>query len=147
MPTNNPVVLVVEDDPPVRTLIKDVLRDEGYNVITVHDGAAVLAVVRSVKVDLITLDLDLPTVSGNELLQMLEQRRIHIPPVVVVTGNTPVQRQVKRMAEAVIAKPFDIDALVEAVARLVPPQLESDTGISERAVGGGSDEERGADQV
>ena len=68
MPTSDtPVVLVVEDDPPVRELLNEVLEDEGYSVVAVHDGATALQVIDSLRVDLITLDLDLPGLSGSEL--------------------------------------------------------------------------------
>lgn len=121
--TEKPVVLVIEDDPPVRELLDDVLHDEGYEVVAVHDGSAALQVIDSLKVDLITLDLDLPGLTGSELLSLLQKRRIKIPPVVVVTGKVPVKRQIKQMAQAVVMKPFDIDELVQAVLELLPRDL------------------------
>src|ERR671917_2189641 len=99
--TDKPVVLVVEDDPPVRELLDDVLHDEGYEVVAVHDGAIALQVIESLKVDLITLDLDLPGLTGSELLSLLQKRKIKIPPVVVVTGKIPVTHQIKQMAQAI----------------------------------------------
>ncbi len=72
--TNNPVVLVVEDDPPVRGLLGDVLREVGYEVVGVHDVRAALQFIRTIHVDLVTLDLDLPGLPGSELLRMLQER-------------------------------------------------------------------------
>lgn len=118
--TNNPVVLVVEDDPPVRQLLDDVLHDEGYDVVGAHDGQTALRIIESVQVDLITLDLDLPGLTGSELLEVLRKRKVKLPPVIVVTAHAPVKRQIKQLAQAIIHKPFDIDELLSAVLRLLP---------------------------
>jgi DNA-binding response OmpR family regulator len=120
---NNPVVLVVEDDPSVRELLEDVLRDEGYQVVVAHDGVTALQVITTLKVDLISLDLDLPGLSGSELLQVLRARNIATPPVIVVTSHTPVERALKEIADAVLGKPFDIDDLLAEVIRLLPRDL------------------------
>lgn len=120
---NTPVVLVVEDDPPVRDLLDDVLREEGYSVVTAHNGNVALQTLASLQVDLVTLDLDLPGLSGSELLEVLRNREIKIPPVIVITGEKPVGRQVKQVAQAVITKPFDIDDLIAAALRLLPGDL------------------------
>lgn len=121
MPTiNTPVVLVVEDDPPVRGLLSDVLEGEGYEVIAVHDGSTALQVLASLQVDLITLDLDLPGLSGSELLDVLRRRKVKTPPVIVVTSTKPVQLHVREMAQLVINKPFDVDELLQGVLDLLP---------------------------
>ena len=121
--TQKPVVLVIEDDPPVRELLDDVLHDEGYEVVAVHDGSVALQVIESLKVDLITLDLDLPGLTGSDLLSILQKRKVAIPPVVVITAKSPVKRQIKQMAQAVITKPFDIDDLIKVVLDLLPRDL------------------------
>ena len=121
--SNTPVVLVVEDDPPVRGLLSDVLADEGYQVVAVHDGQAALKVIESLRVDLVTLDLDLPGLSGSELLEVLRKRKAKLPPVVVVTSTKPIQRHIKQMAQSVITKPFDIDELLFAVLDLLPGRM------------------------
>jgi DNA-binding response OmpR family regulator len=120
----------------VRELLDDVLHDEGYEVVAVHDGAIALQVIESLKVDLITLDLDLPGLTGSELLNLLQKRKIQIPPVVVVTGKIPVKRQVKQMAQAVIMKPFDIDELVQVVLDLLPRDMtKARARLKRRGVG------------
>lgn len=120
---NTPIVLVVEDDPPVRQLLDDVLHGEGYEVVAVHDGPSALQVIESLSVDLITLDLDLPGLSGSELLTVLNKRRVKVPPVIVVTAERPVKRQIRRMAQEIITKPFDVDQLLSAILRLLPRDL------------------------
>ena len=124
MPTSEtPVVLVVEDDPPVRGLLSDVLEGEGYEVVAVHDGSTALQVIASLQVDLITLDLDLPGLSGSDLLEVLRRRKAKIPPVIVVTSTKPVLRRTRQMAQLVINKPFDVDELLQGVLDLLPRRL------------------------
>lgn len=136
--TEIPLVLVIEDDPPVRALLNDVLQDEGYAVMTVHDGAAALRVLESVRVDLITLDLDLPGITGDELLYMLERRKLRVPPVVMITSGTPVPRAIRQLAERVLDKPFDIDDLVRTVKELLPHPAAQPSARARR-VGNGRD--------
>lgn len=123
MTIDTPVVLIVEDDPPVRALLADVLEDEGYEVVAVHDGATALQVIESLKVDLITVDLELPGISGMDMLDILRKRNVHRPPVIMVTSTKPVRRQIRQMAHAVITKPFDVDEFLQAVLEALPPQL------------------------
>ncbi len=120
MNTDTPVVLVVEDDPPVRELLSDVLQEEAYQVVTVHDGVMALTVLESLKVDLIMLDLDLPGLNGSDFLNILRQRRVSVPPVIVITSYVPVKRSLQKMIQEVIAKPFDVDDLIGAALRLLP---------------------------
>jgi DNA-binding response OmpR family regulator len=65
------VILVVEDDPRVRELLTDVLSDEGYEVIAAANGDEALTTITTVWPALITLDLDLPGISGDLILQAL----------------------------------------------------------------------------
>ncbi len=124
MPTSEtPVVLVIEDDPPVRGLLSDVLEGEGYEVVAVHDGSTALQVIASLQVDLITLDLDLPGLSGSDLLEVLRRRKGKIPPVIVVTSTKPVLRRTRQMAQLVVNKPFDIDELLQGALDLLPRRL------------------------
>jgi DNA-binding response OmpR family regulator len=126
-----PVVLVIEDDPPMRELLDVVLREEGYQVVAVHDGATAIDVLESLKVDLITLDLDLPGLTGSDLLQVLRHRKMAIPPIIIITSYVPVKRSLQKMAQKIIAKPFDIDDLVSAVLQLLPSRLAKPVGGTE----------------
>ena len=121
MPTSDtPVVLVVEDDPPVRELLNDVLEGEGYAVVAVHDGTTALQVIDSLRVDLITLDLELPGLSGSDLLEILRKRKAQVPPVIVVSSIKPPRRRITQMAQVVLSKPFDVDEFLNAVLTLLP---------------------------
>ena len=118
--TNNPVVLVIEDDPPVRELLQDVLGEIDYEVVAVHDGSAALQVIRSLRVGLITLDLDLPGLTGSELLRVIHERVSNVPPVIIITSGAPVTRDLQAQAQAVVMKPFDVDELISIIRGLLP---------------------------
>ncbi|CAA9279991.1 MAG: hypothetical protein AVDCRST_MAG26-3302 [uncultured Chloroflexia bacterium] len=120
MSTNNPVVMVVEDDPAVRELLDDVLGELDYEVVAVEDGGAALRIMRSLRIDLITLDLDLPGLSGDEFLGVIQGREHLLPPVVLITSDAPVSRGLQSKVQAVVNKPFDVDELIEVIRGLLP---------------------------
>jgi two-component system response regulator PilR (NtrC family) len=108
-----PVVLVVDDEPSIRLLCKVNLELGGYEVL--EAGTLAEARERLARgVDVVLLDMHIGTERGDSLLAELKERGT---PVIVVTGSTDVA-PVARVADAVLPKPFTIDALEDAVARL-----------------------------
>src|SRR3954447_9464717 len=114
-------ILVVEDDVAVAELLRALLNDiPGWGATIVHDAAAARAVFRHIRVELLVLDVNLPGISGLELLLLLRgDPEWRDPPVILVTAN-PRQPGVAETLEQgqavrVIAKPFDVDELLQAV--------------------------------
>jgi DNA-binding NtrC family response regulator len=108
-----PVVLVVDDEPSIRLLCKVNLELGGYEVLE----AGTLAEARERlegAVDVVLLDMHVGNERGDGLLAELKERGT---PVIVVTGSIDLTR-VAPLADAVLPKPFAIDALEDAVARL-----------------------------
>jgi DNA-binding response OmpR family regulator len=108
-------VVVVEDDPELRELETFLLEAEGYQAIGVPDGDTAAAVTKAEAADLVLLDLMLPRKDGNAVLVDLaaDPATANVP-VVVISAYLHQLRatpQVKR----VLAKPFDINDLLEAV--------------------------------
>jgi DNA-binding response OmpR family regulator len=121
-PVEHVIILVVEDDPLIRTLLTDVLTDEGYNVVAAETGDQALTVIGTVWPRLITLDLDLPGISGDRILAELRRRdETRELPIVLVTATEPIPPPVRRLAQAIVPKPFDIDRLLTVIRGLVPP--------------------------
>lgn len=111
-----PLVVIAEDYPDISQLVRDILREEGYDVIVVTRGSEVVGAVVEHRPGLLLLDLSLPDMPGNEVLQQL----VHNPdtrdvPVVIVSAYTELLRTVP-MVRAVVNKPFDISTLLDAVA-------------------------------
>jgi DNA-binding response OmpR family regulator len=111
----NPLALVVEDDPDIREVVSEVLRDEGYDtigVITVDDA---LAKLRSAKCDVVLLDLGLPGRTGDELLGEMTRANLDVP-VVILSASPEAPSVARRWDIGCVRKPFDTDLLVAAVA-------------------------------
>src|SRR5215213_1167250 len=118
------VILVVEDDPRVRELLVEVLSDEGYDVIPAANGDEALMSITTVWPQLITLDLDLPGVSGAMILQTLRERdETRALPIIIVSAKQRIPNDVRDMAQAVIPKPFVLEDLIATIKAFVaPPQ-------------------------
>jgi two-component system response regulator MprA len=118
--TAPPVVLVVEDEPAVRELITDALRDEGYRVLEAPDGHAALRAVNAPSPitpcpDLVLLDVRLPGIDGLQVLQQLAAPRGRVPVVVMSTSPEHLAVAQAAGADAVLPKPFELDRLVSVV--------------------------------
>lgn len=108
-------VLVAEDYPDISQLVSDIFRDEGYQVVTVTRGADVLPAIESYHPTVVLLDLALPDMPGNDVLQQLAARpRYEQIPVVILSAYTERLHRVPQV-RAVVNKPFDIDTLLKAV--------------------------------
>ena len=116
------IILVVEDDLRVCELLHDVLTEEGYEVITAPTGEAALLTIATVRPNLITLDLDLPGISGETVLKELRQRDdARELPIVIVSAKHPIPAEVRKLAQAVVAKPFGLDELITTIRNLIAP--------------------------
>ena len=113
-------VLVVDDDASIRGALQAVLEDEGYRVRGAGNGIEALAACAEDLPGLIVLDLMMPKMDGATFMSVLRRGYATIPPVLVLSASQRAPQQVKEMgAEAYIAKPFDLDELLDAVERLV----------------------------
>jgi len=117
-------LLLVEDDPMIGASVQRGLKQEGYSVDWVRDGAAAeLAVANGVH-ELIVLDLGLPRKSGLELLAGLRRKGVAVP-VLVITARDSVADRVKGLdagADDYLVKPFDLDELSARVRALMRRQ-------------------------
>jgi len=126
-------VLVVDDDPDVALLVKTVLERRGGCVVeTAHDGPAAIAAVGSFAPDAVVTDIEMPGISGLELIAAI---RADAPwmPVVVMTAHVSVDYAVSALrsqADEFLTKPLDTSRLVEVVTRL------ADEGRDRRAEAG-----------
>ena len=91
-------VLVIDDEPNVRTLLDILLRQEGYDVILADNGWTGLQLYRQEHPDLILLDLNMPEFDGVTVLSQIRSVDLN-QPVIVLTGDSPPQaeRQVRAL--------------------------------------------------
>jgi two-component system, OmpR family, response regulator len=110
-------VLLVEDDRMIADGVQTALRQDGYSVDWVADGAAASDALRASTFDLVLLDLGLPRRDGLSVLRELRRRRDQTP-VIIVTARDEVRDRVAALdsgADDYIVKPFDLD---EVAARI-----------------------------
>ena len=113
-------ILVVDDDPHIRELIRHFLRQEGFAVHEAADGGEALDVLRSVKADLAILDIMMPNMDGWELCR--ELREDGDIPVLMLTAKGETADKLKGFrlgADDYLVKPFDPHELVARVKALL----------------------------
>ena len=108
-------ILVVEDDPRLRSYYRSLLTLEGYVVMTAEDGVDALERVEEHQVGAIVLDLGLPRLAGEDVSRELASHpRLNSIPVVVVTGRDTAHLDLGLFA-CVLRKPITGDDLIAAV--------------------------------
>jgi excisionase family DNA binding protein len=122
-PARGPLVLVVDDDPQVREIVRVNLQMEGYTVREASNGEEGLKAVEDDAPDLILLDVMMPQVDGWEMLRRVQERHgIGSIPVVMFSGQLDSREQeaAEAGASAFVGKPFDLRALIEQTKQIVP---------------------------
>src|SRR3954452_5557192 len=112
-----PTILVVDDEPGVRSSLSGVLRDEGYTVEAVSSGEACLERVTRSGVDLIILDIWLPGMDGLATLARMRERQIDVQ-VIVISGHGNIEsavRAIKMGAFDFVEKPLSLEKTVLVV--------------------------------
>jgi len=113
-------VLVVDDDPGIQETLRDLLEEEGYEVVVAGNGRQALdRLDQGLHPDIILLDLMMPVMNGWQFREHLRQRGEALrPPIVVISADHTLAAQAAQLqAEGYLAKPFDLMALLAEVAR------------------------------
>src|SRR5436189_4988340 len=123
-PARGPLVLVVDDDPQVRDVVRINLEMEGYAVVEAGNAEEGLKAVEDDAPDLVLLDVMMPQVDGWEMLRRVQERHgVGSIPVVMFSGQleSEAQREAEeRGAQGFVGKPFDLRALIEQTKQIVP---------------------------
>ena len=109
-----PVVLVADDDPFILSVLKLGLAGKGYEVLTASDGRTALESLDRAQPDLLILDIEMPGLTGMEVLKEVRRDQPALP-VVIMTAHGTVALAVKAMKEGAtefITKPFEMDSLL-----------------------------------
>jgi two-component system phosphate regulon response regulator PhoB len=118
-----PLVLVVEDEAALATMLRYNLEKQGYRVEEATDGQEALTRIAEAQPDLVLLDWMLPQMSGLEVCRQIRRRSATRDlPVIMVTARTDDQDAVRGLntgADDYIAKPFSMDALLARIRALL----------------------------
>jgi len=120
------VILIVDDDLAISSLVEAILSDEGYRVVTAHNGAEALGVLEGCEPDLILLDMQMPDMNGWEFATKYRAPGRPEKPIVVMTAElNPRAKAADIQAAGCLAKPFDLEDLVSIVTEFAgPPQRD-----------------------
>jgi CheY-like chemotaxis protein/anti-sigma regulatory factor (Ser/Thr protein kinase) len=110
-------LLIADDNEPLRTLVSQRLRSDGYHVIEVSDGPQALEQIRSEPIDLLITDIVMPTMDGIELLERVRALRPDMR-AIIITGHGTRSAAIdalKYQACDFISKPFELEELRTAI--------------------------------
>ena len=125
MKSFNETILVVDDDPDIREVLKDRLESLNYRVLAAADGEEGLELVEKQSPQMVLLDIEMPGMDGLEVLREIRRRGIDVT-VVMITAYATIERAVRAMREGAydfIPKPFE----PEHIALTVRKALERET--------------------
>ncbi len=118
-------ILVVDDEPPIRKLLRMGLSTQGYVVLEAPNGKSALELLEQ-KPDLVILDLGLPDIQGLELLRKIRERNEGVP-IVVLSSREDEAGKVQALdlgADDYVTKPFGMDELLARMRAALRHQLQ-----------------------
>ena len=120
MRPGDPSILVVDDEPDITRTFEQILRTEGYDVMTAPNGPTALAILRDHPVDVMLLDLAMPGMDGLAVLRAIRTLPMHTAVVVISAHIEPSgEAEAKRLgAAAVLSKPSNIGELLRLCSEL-----------------------------
>lgn len=111
-------IVVIEDDAAIREILLLALSGEGYDVGEARNGEEGLALLESDGADLVLVDMKMPVMDGAEFCRQYGLRPEPVAPVIVMTAaSQALEAAALPCVVEAIAKPFELDALLEAVTR------------------------------
>jgi CheY-like chemotaxis protein len=114
------LVLIAEDEPAIAAVLAAVVEDLGYTSVRARHGREALTLARERRPVLLITDLMMPELDGAALITALRAEHGASLPVILVTAS-PLALAHAVGADAILPKPFDVDALEVLLTRLLPP--------------------------
>jgi CheY-like chemotaxis protein len=115
--SERPVILVVDDDAPILLLMRNLLREFGFEAVAAGSGEQAIAEARKRTPDLILLDRNMPGMTGDEVLrEMRSDDGLAAVPILIVSGEPLGPDEIERLgATGAVLKPFDVPSLVATI--------------------------------
>jgi len=116
-------IMIVEDEPTIVIVLKEILMDAGYQVFTASNGKTALQMMRSsIKPDLCIVDLFMPEMGGRDFISCIQADfELRDIPIILLTGSVPTMKDFPPGGsyQEIICKPFDIDNVIEKVDQVL----------------------------
>lgn len=121
------VILVADDDPGILEVVKIILTDSGYKVVTEENPANIIQRIKEFRPKLILMDLWMSGMDGHEVTVLLKKRAAiaHIPIIIISALNEGEKLAKEAGADDFLAKPFDISDLLAIVEKHLKSSLKS----------------------
>jgi CheY-like chemotaxis protein len=121
-------VLIVDDEFGLAEMLREMLRDRGYEVTLAINGRLALEILEERNVDLVLTDLMMPVMDGAELASaMRSDERHRDTPIIMMTSLPTARPQAGGLFDAVLRKPFTPDVLLDTVGRCLATSRENAT--------------------
>lgn len=134
--TTNSTIYIVDDDDAVRDSLRFLLETNGYNVLTFSSGEEFLEKYDPTLVSILITDVRMPGMSGLQLQEELNARKVNIP-IVFITGHGNVPMAVNTLKQGAmdfIEKPFNLSDIQEVISNLTSEaQARADAAQNQRA--------------
>jgi len=123
---NKPVILVVDDDAPILTLMHNLLREFGFEAHVANTGQAAIDAARAKTPDLVLLDKNMPGMHGTDVIRALRNDAgLRSVPILILSGDPVDPSELSGLgANGAVQKPFDVPALIE--------QIRAHVGVTRR---------------
>jgi DNA-binding response OmpR family regulator len=118
---NSAPILVVDDDGPILLLMRNLLREFGYEAITAATGEQAVAAARDRRPALVLLDRNMPGMHGDDVVRALRQETgLDGVPILIVSGDPVTRRELAELgADGAVQKPFDVPTLIAQIRGFV----------------------------
>lgn len=130
-------ILIVDDEPSIRMVLRAHLTRSGYDVTATENGAEAIAMLRNEDYHLVVSDLRMPVVGGMELLNHCNETYPGLP-VILITAHGTVDSAVeaiKKGAQDYVTKPFDSDELMPIIEKALRTEEKGRSNLHEDAAG------------
>ena len=126
------LIMIVDDEPGVRALLKDTLSIAGFDVVEANDGMSALTLLRTHKPALLVIDINMPLMDGFELVERLRVSN-DLTPVLMLTAREDkgdIARGLKIGADDYVIKPFGIEELILRIKAILRRSYKATAGPS-----------------
>jgi CheY-like chemotaxis protein len=116
-----PVILVVDDDGPILTLMRNLLKEFGFQAVTAGTGSEAIDVARQQRPALVLLDKNMPGMTGDQVIRRLRgEPGLDNLPILILSGERLTRDDLAKLgANGAVQKPFDVTLLIDQIRKYV----------------------------